>query len=130
MGKKRPGITARLREAKARKDRAYAATVRDRVIERDGHCRYGKDVASHERSECRGPSEWAHINDWQRFKTRGRPPERRHATQGSMMLCQRHHELYDDGHIEIDYWEPHYCDGHVSYWENGRLMRTNPEWWL
>ena len=73
--------------------------VRARCIERDGFCRLrikpGRGVTHAPLGECRGPSEWAHLAPLRRFETRGRPPEERHTIIGSMMLCKRHHDLYE-----------------------------------
>lgn len=43
-------------------------------------------------------SEWAHLGDKKRCKTRGRPPEERHTTADSLMLCSAHHHQYDTAH--------------------------------
>jgi hypothetical protein len=51
---------------------------------------------------CHGVSEWAHLGDKKRFKTRGQAPEIRHTTAGSLMLCQKHHADYDAGRMAID----------------------------
>ena len=83
------------RTVKARKRRAEAAVitkVRDIVAERDGYCR----LQGHGLGACKGPSEWAHLEDHRRARTRGQAPERRHRTSHSLMLCRRHHSLYDE----------------------------------
>jgi hypothetical protein len=66
--------------------------VRAQCVTRDGTCRYAKDVSTH---RCNGPSEWAHLGDKRRSKTRGQAPEVRHTTAGSLMLCQQAHAQYD-----------------------------------
>lgn len=79
------------KRAKGRKDRAEAAVkkiVRDAVTERDGYCRLAGPT-------CEGPSEWAHLADHRRSKTRGLPPEIRHTTAGTVKLCRKHHQQLD-----------------------------------
>jgi hypothetical protein len=51
---------------------------------------------------CDGVSEWAHLGDKKRFKTRGQAPEVRHTTAGSLMLCTKHHQDYDAGRMVIE----------------------------
>lgn len=67
--------------------------VRNEVSDRDGYCRVA--IPQHREDRCRGNSEWAHIGDYRRFKTRGMEPEERHTTWGSAMLCTFHHDCYD-----------------------------------
>lgn len=105
---RKPGPTARARRAKAAKDRRLASAVRVEVDKRDGYCR----IANWEDNPddwhcgrltgdgfpadgCDGKSEWAHWDERKRFKTRGLPPEERHNTQGTLMLCTKHHDQYD-----------------------------------
>jgi hypothetical protein len=59
------------------------------------------DDVLNEMSTCEGRSEWAHLGDQKRFKTRGKPPEERHTTAGSLMLCRFHHRAYDTGRLRI-----------------------------
>jgi hypothetical protein len=107
--KRRPGITAKLRQAKARKDARYAKTIRSQVAARDGECRIGNweahpdDVHADalESEHCDGVSEWAHLGDRKRFRTRGQAPSLRHTTAGSVMLCTNHHRMYDRGELTI-----------------------------
>lgn len=98
--RKKPGVVARARAAKRRKDTTYAAKIRDKVFDRDEFCRLlGVD-------DCSGPAEWAHIEDQQRFRTMGMAPELRHSTGGSMKACRSHHRRYDAGEIEIAFVDP------------------------
>jgi hypothetical protein len=81
---------------KQRAERKVATSVRAQCVARDGYCRLmGLDV-------CEGPSEWAHLGDKKRFKTRGQAPEVRHTTAGSFIACRRHHRAYDAGVIQIE----------------------------
>lgn len=100
---------------KARKRTAEEATqrqVRALVKARDGYCRLktGGSNPSMSRLDrvgpvavgpCEGPSQWAHLSSHRRSKTRGQPPTTRHGTDGTVMLCQRHHALLDAHVIEI-----------------------------
>lgn len=100
-----PGPTATRRRAKAAKDGRYARTIRAQVAERDGWCRVRRDGWTDAIlmvfGACNGASEWAHLGDKKRFKTRGLPPEERHTTAGSLMLCEKHHDAYDEGRLTI-----------------------------
>jgi len=88
------GPTAKARAAKARKDAAYAAKVRAAVELRDGGlCRM---------NYCgREPVQWCHMEGHRRFETRGLPPEQRHSTAWTLMLCARHHADYDARRLRI-----------------------------
>lgn len=77
-----------------RKATKVVKSVRARCVERDGYCRMLTDSGAYSVG-CAGPSEWAHLGDKKRFKTRGQPPEQRHTTAGSLMTCKRHHDAYD-----------------------------------
>lgn len=73
---------------------ALAVLVRAACVDRDGCCRLsGEDL--HKVGYCDGPSEWAHMEGHRRFETRGLPPEKRHSTEWTLMLCRRHHGYYD-----------------------------------
>lgn len=93
--RKRPGVTARLRARKRRKEAPVVTRVRARCVDRDGYCRL-MGV-----SPCAGPSQWCHLGDKQRFKTRGQAPEVRHTVEGTFMGCEKHHGEYDRGELEI-----------------------------
>lgn len=85
-----------------RRERKVIERVRALVEARDGFCRMRRlpcfvDVFG----QCQGVSEWAHLGDLKRFKTRGQAPERRHTTGGTAMLCTKHHHDYDAHRIEI-----------------------------
>lgn len=99
---------------KARKQRAASkvvASVRQQCVERDGDCRIGEwennpddwhCQALIDEPWCEGRSEWAHLGNKKRFKTRGQAPEVRHTTAGSLMLCTKHHQDYDHGRMVIE----------------------------
>jgi hypothetical protein len=112
------GPTARARARKRRQDSAYAQTIRTQVEARDGHCRYAWDVPRTERSRCQGDAEWAHLGNTRRFKTRGLPPEQRHTTGGTLMLCTAHHRLLDAYRLTITAESIDGCDGNLTYQED------------
>lgn len=101
------GPTARARRTKRGRDARYATGVRADVARRDGVCRIATwddhpgDDHDDALEACEGRSEWAHLGDKKRFKTRGLPPAERHTTAGSLMLCTRHHRAYDAGRLRI-----------------------------
>jgi len=90
---------------KARRKRQAAKvvkSVRARCVARDGYCRIDAasggpkgDSAAFDVGPCSGPSEWAHLSEQKRAKTRGQAPEVRHTTAGSLMACKTHHDRYD-----------------------------------
>jgi len=108
--RKAPGVIAKARAKRRRAEDPVAKRVRATCIDRDGECRVcdwennpgdihipgdcGDDV------DCgdgwnNGPSEWAHLGDGKRARTRGMKPEKRHTTAKSLMLCHLHHDRYD-----------------------------------
>lgn len=93
------GPTARARRKKAARDGRYGRTIRAQVAERDGYCRVmrqgWRSIIEGILGSCAGASEWAHWDDKKRFKTRGLPPEERHTTAESLMLCTKHHDQFD-----------------------------------
>ena len=106
------------RTAKARKDRAEAAVirkVREIVAERDGYCR----LQGHGLGACKGPSEWAHLEDHRRARTRGQAPERRHDRRFSLMLCQFHHRRYDAHTLGLAFIDGCGADGPIQWYYGG-----------
>lgn len=112
------------KQSKSRKDRTEAAVkkaVRAECAERDGACRIGDwemnpdDIHDDdlESDPCDGRSEWAHLGEKKRFKTRGQAPEVRHTTAGSLMLCRHHHGRYDAGKLTITGAS---ADGVLEFW--------------
>lgn len=99
----KPRSRAAQKKASGRKAAKVVKSVRAQCVERDGYCRAVVALALEYGEEwCRGVSEWAHLGDKKRFKTRGQAPEVRHTTAGSLMLCTKHHRDYDEGRIVID----------------------------
>ncbi len=79
--------------------------VRAECVERDGYCVFAWWSVAHRMPRvvgaCDGRSEWMHIEKHKRFKTRGMEPTERHTAVGSMMGCERHHDMYDSGEIRL-----------------------------
>lgn len=118
MTRKAPGPTARSRAKRRRADEKVASKVRAACVERDGYCRLGFD--------CDGRSEWAHLGDRRRAKTRGMAPTHRHSTAHSLMLCTRHHRRYDNRLIEIEPLTAEGANGPIRYMSvNQTAHRTN-----
>jgi hypothetical protein len=69
-------------------------------------------------TDCDGPSQWAHLGDKKRAKTRGMKPDARHTTEGSLMLCRRHHDRYDGRQmpsLRIKALTEHGADGPLEF---------------
>ena len=102
------------RIVKARKDRAEAAVkrrVRERCVERDGDCR----LSGASWHTCVGESQWAHLGEHKRARTRGMAPGVRHTTAGSLMLCTQAHAAYDQGRLVIRLSGPAGADGALAF---------------
>ena len=103
----KPEPCRRVKGRKARAAGRVVQSVRQQCVERDGHCRLSR-WPSNDRlfnnltNTCVGRSEWAHLGEKRRFKTRGQAPEVRHSTAGSLMLCTKHHQDYDQGRLAIE----------------------------
>jgi hypothetical protein len=122
-----PQPKPRPRQSVQRANRRVAAkivrAVRAACVERDGTCRYALDAGagdiwatiSIKVMECDGESQWAHLEDKRRFKTRGLPPEERHTTRESVMLCQRHHDDYDDRKLTVEFLTERGADGPLAW---------------
>lgn len=93
--KRKPGPTAKARAKRRRTEAPVAAKVRAACVERDGYCRFMG------LTHCAGLSQWAHLEEKKRARTRGMAPEERHTTTHSAMACERHHGLYDAGKLTI-----------------------------
>lgn len=99
---------------KARDDRAEAKqvkAVRVQCVDRDGYCRlHWVPIADRAPG---GPSEWAHLGDKRRARTRGMAPEIRHTTADSLMMCRSHHAAYDAGEFTIEPETDRGADGYL-----------------
>jgi hypothetical protein len=124
-GKTRKQITAK----KQRAEQTQIQAVRARCIERDGHCRVFRTMASayegwailaalHQQrvgDVCDGPSAWAHLHARRRSKTRGMAPDVRHDTKYSLMLCAKHHAAYDAKRLIITALTRRGADGPLKF---------------
>lgn len=94
----KPEPRKRTKARAARRAAKVVKSVRQQCVERDGYCRMQRDFNVDLLllvGVCQGESQWAHFDEKKRFKTRGMKPETRHTTEGSLMLCQWHHDRYD-----------------------------------
>jgi hypothetical protein len=97
-------IKARLR----RMETDVVHAVRPQCVDRDGYCRLNVvegeayELVTRLFGECQGYSEWAHLGDHRRARTRGQDPEVRHTTAGSLMFCAGHHHRYDANDFTIE----------------------------
>jgi hypothetical protein len=102
----------RVKGRKVRAETAVKQRVRFLCVERDGDCRVqGLEALG----ACSGESEWAHLEDKKRARTRGMLPEERHATAGSAMFCTTHHQAYDAGEFAVEYLSEKGADGPMAY---------------
>lgn len=92
----KPEPLKRTKRRKLRKESEVKMEVRAFCVVRDGDCRLRGRLPWF---PCDGVSEWAHLGDKKRARTRGMKPEDRHTSAGSMMLCTVHHRAYDDGRM-------------------------------
>lgn len=109
----KPTRRVTLKRRRDRAERRVKRTVRGCCIDRDGACRLsnGDEALTGLVGPCSGPSEWAHFAASRRFKTRGQAPEQRHTTAGSLMLCARHHDDYDQRWVDIEELTARGADG-------------------
>lgn len=110
------------KRVKGRKDRAEAKvkkSVRAQCVDRDGYCRLNHYSVPFSFGMCKGASQWAHLGDKKRFKTRGQSPEQRHSTWGSLMLCDGHHDAYDLAKMRIRILTPFGADGPLEFTYDG-----------
>ena len=91
------GVPRRILKArKALADYAQRTIIRAQCVACDGYCRFAERLTG-----CSGRSEWMHLGDQKRARTRGMLPAFRHTMAGSMMGCHTHHGLYDAGVLRI-----------------------------
>jgi hypothetical protein len=99
---------------------------------RDGDCRIGYwgEIAIALFGECMSTSEWNHFR--RRSKSRGEPPEERHSTEVTGMLCGRHHDMVDEHEIDFVYLTSKRADGLMKFWNAmGELVEhemPKPRW--
>jgi hypothetical protein len=115
------GSHAKVKARNKRVEAKLARMVRSACVERDGYCRLsnlkqGEWVYGSFKKRCDGPSEWAHLEEKRRFKTRGQPAEQRHTTASSVMFCAVHHQEYDAHQFSIRFLSELGADGPIA-WE-------------
>ncbi len=102
--------TAKTRER--REESEIIKVERAKCVQRDGYCRLqGADGFG----ACNGNSEWAHLGDFKRWKTRGMAPEERHRADKSLMMCDHHHNMYDLHKMDIEELTPEGADGWLRF---------------
>jgi hypothetical protein len=123
------------RKTLKRKARALEVDIIDRVraecVDRDGYCRIRQSGADALLGPCRSFSQWAHLEEHRRGKTRNQPPEERHQRKFSCMMCDGHHDLYDLHRFRITYLTDDAADGPLRYEKSSgetfdeRMIRTS-----
>ena len=108
----KPEPRAKQRRRERRVEAKALEVARAEAHDRDGYCRlYVLDAGWRAELQrmfgaCNGPSEFAHLGDSRRFRTRGQDPEVRHSASGGIMLCAGHHRTgvyaYDRHTLRID----------------------------
>lgn len=111
------------------RERQIIQRNRAHCVRRDGEtgCRIGHwgDSAVALFGECFGKSEWNHFD--KRSLTMNEPPEERHATWRTGMLCGTHHDLVDDHKILFRYLTPDGADGLMAFWKKGERELVEEE---
>ena len=121
----KPQPRKKVKARRARVESKVAQAVRALVAARDGDCR----LRVLDFGGCRGESEWAHLNENRRFLTRGMAPEKRHSTEGSLMLCTGHHDRLDGRarpRIDIQPLSSHGADGRLGI-SCGGVIHIEPD---
>ncbi len=113
--RRKPGPTAKYRAKRKRADDQWRLMIRARCVVRDGYCKFSGFGG------CEGKSEHAHLEEKRRAYTRGMEPEERHTMQGSMMLCAKHHQLYDARKIQIATFQDLGANGPMRVEYQGRV---------
>ena len=102
-----------------RHERKVKTSVRAAVATREEHrCRLwpvGQLQSEGILGFCWGLPEWAHLEEQQRFKTRGQSAERRHTTAGSLLFCFNHHTAYDAGLMTIAFLTDRGANGRMRF---------------
>jgi hypothetical protein len=120
LAQPKPEKRARVKARNRREAAKIVRQVRAACVARDGYCRYGAERFRRRGwsgfDDCQGESQWAHLDYYRRFKTRGREPAYRHNTANSCMLCARHHQQYDERKLNYTCLSDLGADGPIA-WE-------------
>jgi hypothetical protein len=106
-----------------RAEQKVEQAVRAACVLRDGDCRLQGSYVGY----CGGESEWAHMPDKRRSKTRGQEPEVRHTTAGSLMLCSLHHALLDTHRMTIEAMTEQGADSTLRIVKDGVSVLSIPK---
>jgi hypothetical protein len=123
---------AELKGSSNYRERQIIKANRAHCERRDGDCRIGYwgEIAIALFGECMSTPEWNHFR--RRSKSRGEPPEERHSTEVTGMLCGRHHDMVDEHDINFVYLTTKRADGPMKFWnEMGELVEhemPKPRW--
>lgn len=120
----KPEPRKRAKARSARQERSIVTVVRAHCVARDGDCRIGS--ATTYLGACDGESEWCHLGDMRRFRTRGMEPGARHTTQGTCCLCTKHHRMLDANEIRVEFVTPHGADGTLRFVRAGGSFLSVP----
>jgi hypothetical protein len=96
---------------------------RAKCVRRDGAlgCRIGYWQKTEIFGDCYGGSEWNHFD--KRSLTMNEPPEERHSSRITGMLCGTHHTLVDDHEIKFEYLTDAGADDVMKFWnDKGELV--------
>lgn len=133
----KPEPRAKQRRRERRVEAETLAAARAEAVERDGYCRlYVLDANWRVELQrmfgaCSGPSEFSHLGESRRFKTRGQDPEVRHSSAGGIMLCANHHRTgihaYDRHTLRIDELTDRRANGPLQFWTDDNLWTERDE---
>ena len=119
----KPKSRATVKARHKREEAKVMRVIRAACVARDGHCRllFGVPMNgdTYDRAgldACGLRSEWAHLEEKRRFKTRGMTPAHRHTTAGSVMLCDVHHHMVDAHELQPFFLSALGADGPIA-WE-------------
>jgi hypothetical protein len=113
----------RAKARERRKESVIGQRARKECVARDGYCRLQN--AQHLFGLCSGASEWAHFEEWKRWKTRGMDAEERHRSDRSLMLCDGHHDAYDHHALRVEAMTEDGTDGPLR-WTRDRTVYEEP----
>jgi hypothetical protein len=113
------------------RERSIITRNRAKCERRDGECRIGYwKVGVELFGECFGKSEWNHFD--KRSLTMNEPPEERHSTEVTGMLCATHHRMVDEHQIKRKGLTEKGLDGPMRFWNDiGELVEhemPKPRW--